>query len=505
MVGTIDRVALKNAQRLFEFVGLCLYEVQIYGRAHPRSEKAKDVVVAEAAKYFERSGAGKTVAYHFSDSQVEFRRLPLIHLTAHGERLKKTAERLELGALQLQKGISAAQVDALMAGLAAKQRSQLIEPAAAGQRAATDADGFRLYTVEEANALALARDASLSAGGGGLFGVSVPEFLVSTQTFESVLSAYCALFSDLENDRTFDYAALQGAADRVVDLFSDSNGEAPLPTRSYFDDFTFHHSVNVSLIATKVASRLVSDRDILSKLSLSALLHDVGKMRIPVEIIYKPSRLTEAEFRCLQAHPSCGAEMLLGVDGVDPMCVAVAFGHHLSPEMTSYPKTRPCYGTDWVTELISVVDIYEALTAVRPYKQALSPEKAIRVMYSMPALNGRLPLVRLVYDAEGSYPVGSIVELTTGERGVVLARNPSSPDKPRLRLLTDRARNTLPHPVDLDLSAPPAPGAEPAAIACSVVTQDASANPLTMGAGPEPTEIRDSSHEDGDALMTEEG
>ena len=252
---------------------------------------------------------------------------------------------------------------------------------------------------------------------------------------------------------------------------------------------------------------MLNDRDLLARISLAALLHDIGKTCVPAEILYKPARLTAAEFSVLQTHPSHGAEILLGVDGADPISIAVTFGHHLSPVMSSYPQTRACYGSDWITQLVSVVDIYEALTAVRPYKNALSPEKALQIMFSMPGLRHRRPIVKLLYDCEGLYPVGSLVELDTGERARVVQRNPSFPDRPRVHILTDAERNVLPDPQDTDLSIPRIGGksGEAPRIARMILAQEPTMNPLTEDTAPEPTEILGAPLEDSELLMAQEG
>jgi len=502
----IDRTAMKIAESIFENTGLCINEAQIYGKNHPRFEKAKERVQECVAKYFVKSPNSGSLTYSINGTQVEFRRLPFANLQAHGARLLKALKAAGAGALQLKRGISAAEVGSLVE-LLANQKSN--GPALQLEEVEVCFSAYRLISEKDARAMALARDGTIDPFTDGCGeGFSIPELRVSDETFEGVLSTYCSLFSSIEESQTFDYNALKQATDQVVKLFSESEeAAAPMASRSYFDDFTFHHSVNVSLITTKVASRVLNDRELLARISLAALLHDVGKTCVPAEILYKPARLTPEEFALLQTHPSDGAEILLGVDGTDPISVVVAFGHHLSPVMTSYPQTRSCYGSDWITELVSVVDIYEALTAVRPYKKALSPEKALQIMFSMPGLRNRLPIVKLLYDCEGPYPVGSLVELDTGERALVLQRNLSFPDRPRVRILTDEERHVLPDPQDTDLSIPRigGTGGEPPRIVRVILAQESTMNPLTEEPVPEPTDILGAPLEDSEVLMAQEG
>jgi putative nucleotidyltransferase with HDIG domain len=280
----------------------------------------------------------------------------------------------------------------------------------------------------------------------------VPEFEVSEDSCRSILATCRLIITNREGGISIDSARLDETSDQVLGLFKGSDAlDSPRLARSYFDDYTFHHSVNVCLIATSVASTMVKDEALLRSISKAALLHDVGKREIPAEIIHKPGKLTPEEFEVVQKHPSYGAEILLAVDGIDPLCVAVAYGHHMQSGPGSYPKTRRILKPGWITQLISVVDIYEALTAVRPYKKGLSPETAFRILFSMVGVQDRLPLLKLLYDALGRYPVGTYVELSTGERAVVIGQNLSAPDRPRVRVLTDADRSPLEAPREVNL------------------------------------------------------
>jgi hypothetical protein len=279
----------------------------------------------------------------------------------------------------------------------------------------------------------------------------------------------------------FDYDTLKVAADGVLSLFS---GGHPLQvastSREDIDDFTFHHSVNVSMLTTLVAARLVKNTDDLRRITIAALLHDVGKSRIPAEIIYKPGPLTPAEADCLRRHPALGAEILLAVEGMDPLAVTVAFCHHMSDRKESYPRTRKPIRRDWVTKLVSVADVYESLTSVRPYKAALPSESAFRLMLEMPGMQDCLGYVKLLFEHLGPYPPGTMVELSSGEWAMVLAPNSEQPYRPRVRVLTDPGHNRLDAPRDLDLAAAPAePSAdEPPAVARLVDIQSFTGNLL---------------------------
>ncbi|MBI4602143.1 MAG: HD domain-containing protein [Planctomycetes bacterium] len=497
----------KRAERIFDALGAAVSELQLYGEGHPRFQRAAGLVLGMLKDLAEKHPASRYVTFFLNGKQVEFRRVPLGGLSAHGERLVKLLDAGGIGAVRIEMGIA---LDGVCRLVRALQRPMRTMPAPEPGPGAAAGGGFRLFAPEEARLMAIVRDRNAGLdeeAGAGDLGYSLPELRIPQEAFESILRSYCALFSSIEGGKAFDYEALKGAADQTVTLMAKSREQFVAFPRGYFDDFTFHHSVNVSMAATRVAGMVLRDRETVRRITLAALLHDVGKTCVPPEVLYKPAKLTQAEFERLKAHPVLGAEILLGVRGVDPMCVAAAFGHHMHAGRNAYPVTRRQYAADWVTELISVVDIYEALTAVRPYKKALSPERALQVMFGMFGLQSRMALVKMLYDSQGPYPVGTVVELTTGERAMVIERSPPNQALPKIRILTDPERNPLPEGEDLDLAACAArgPKGEPPRISRTIVAQRAEADVLREDPEPEPTEILGSPIHDGDALAWQEG
>lgn len=272
-------------------------------------------------------------------------------------------------------------------------------------------------------------------------------------------------------------------------------------------DFTYHHSINVCLLATAAASRVIADKEFLRRVSLAALLHDVGKNEVPAEIIYKNGNLTPSEDEVLKEHSRRGAEILLSTPSIDPLCVSVAFSHHMHEGPGSYPQTRNEYECDWISRLISVVDIYEALTAIRPYKMGLAPKTAFKIMLSMPGLKDRRKFIKLLYDCVGPYPKGTLVELTTGERGVVIEQNYTFPKLPKVRILTDCELNLLTDPFEFDLADDSKDPKEdsPRIIRKPVVVQEPTQAPRRDEQKPEPDHILGNQLTDDASLMAREG
>lgn len=507
MIQALDLDTFRSAEEVFRALGTAAGALQTYGDGHPRFVESLQRTLAALLDYFMRDPETPHITFLLTGRQAEFRGIPLLRGGPQGARILKVLKSRGLGGLQIRRGITMLNVAALIRDLAGSEIPGALpaSEAALAEKPAKD-KAFSVMPMAEAQRFDLSRGASRGTGEADLF--LVPEFYVLEGTVQSLLATYKTILARPEEALALSRDLLEETVNQTIALMAPVNGSAPASiSGEYFDDFTFHHSVNVCLIATTVAGAVLKDPKVLRRISMAALLHDVGKSRIPEEILQKPGRLTPGEFEVLQAHPVHGAEILLGVKDLDPICVPVAFGHHCVYGKSPYPKTRKPYVGDWITRLVSIVDIYEALTAVRPYKRGLAPETALEVMLSMPGLEKDIDLVKLLYDSLGPYPAGSVVELTTGERAAVLGRNPMDPRLPRVRLFTDPARNILEAPVELDLAGPAnvRDGQRVSRVARTIVCQSLAESPWSDEPSPEPTDVLGAPLNDDQTLMSREG
>lgn len=204
-----------------------------------------------------------------------------------------------------------------------------------------------------------------------------------------------------------------------------------LAERPEFDVFTVQHSLRVSLFATYVATQLGAPHEFLIELGAASMFHDVGKGRIPDEVLYKPGRLDDDERRVMSMHPELGASILLDSDDVSPLALGAAYGHHLRFDGKGYPERRPWYETTRATSLIQICDVFEALTSRRPYKAPYSPARAFQILYSDPGAFDPTLLAAFTR-ALGLYPPGRFVLLKDGRLGRVV-RAGRTLDRPVVR------------------------------------------------------------------------
>jgi putative nucleotidyltransferase with HDIG domain len=230
-----------------------------------------------------------------------------------------------------------------------------------------------------------------------------------------------------------------------------------LTTLKNYDNYTFTHMVNVSILTMGQARALGIDGPLLREFGLSALMHDIGKVRTPLEVLNKPDKLTDAEFTIMKRHTVDGAEILRTTPDMPTLAPVVAFEHHLRLDGTGYPLgiTRPTLNVG--TMLCSIADVYDAMRSQRAYQQAFPSDRILEVMKRNDGTQFDQHLVRRFVQLIGIYPVGNLVRLSTGEVAVVLKVNAADPQRPQVRVLIDREGKRLALPYDLNLWDPADP------------------------------------------------
>jgi HD-GYP domain-containing protein (c-di-GMP phosphodiesterase class II) len=218
-------------------------------------------------------------------------------------------------------------------------------------------------------------------------------------------------------------------------------GLLALASQDFIDSFTVGHSVRVALLALQVASVGGASRPDLIRVGTAGLLHDIGKSRIPQEILFKRGRLTDEERAIMCQHPRLGGEVLLEQPQLDPATIGAAFCHHMSPG-GGYPDPALPFEPSGISKLVRVCDVFEALTSVRPYKTAMSPLEAYAVMFRDAGAFDP-DWLRFFVQALGIYPQGTYLALDTGEVALVVGQG-ENPTRPLVQVVTDAGGNAVP-------------------------------------------------------------
>ena len=218
-----------------------------------------------------------------------------------------------------------------------------------------------------------------------------------------------------------------------------------------YDNYTFTHMVNVSILTMAQARALGIDGVLLREFGLAGLMHDIGKVRTPAEILRKPDRLTDAEMTVMRRHVVDGAEILRRTPEIPSIAPVVAFEHHLRSDGTGYPVGVSRPKLNLATMLCSIADVYDAMRSQRAYQGSLPTERILEVMRRADGHQFDQHLVRRFTQLLGIYPPGNLVLLDDGAIAVVLQVHAPDPHRPRVRVVMDSKRRRLVTPVDINL------------------------------------------------------
>jgi len=275
---------------------------------------------------------------------------------------------------------------------------------------------------------------------------------------------------------------VQGIVDQILNEETSLIGLTAI--RDY-DEYTFTHSVNVCIFAVALGRRLGLNKAQLFDLGLSALMHDIGKSRVPLGVLQKSEQLTEEEFQRIADHPWLGVLALFNLRGqqedVSFRAMTVAYEHHMRTDLTGYPKAIRPRSISMTSKIVAVVDGYDAATTRRVYQTTpYSPAAVLQEMRDNPRRGLDQIVVKAFINLLGIYPVGTLVVLDTFELAVVIASNPRSDalSRPIVRIVSDAHGNTL-HPApEIDLASPDGNGEYPRTI---IKTADPERYGITVG------------------------
>jgi len=212
-----------------------------------------------------------------------------------------------------------------------------------------------------------------------------------------------------------------------------------LTTLKDYDNYTFTHMVNVSILTMGQARSVGIEGALLREFGMAALMHDIGKVRTPLEILNKPDKLTDDEFTIMKRHVVDGAEILRATPDIPALAPVIAFEHHLRLDGTGYPHQVKRSSLNLGTMMCSIADVYDAMRSQRAYQQAFPSDRILAVLKRSDGQQFDQNLVRRFVQLIGIYPVGNLVRLDTGEIAVVITVYAPDPHRPQVKVIVDRS------------------------------------------------------------------
>jgi len=217
-------------------------------------------------------------------------------------------------------------------------------------------------------------------------------------------------------------------------------------------EYTFNHSVNVAVLMTAFCKATGMTNDEIKIHGTGAILHDVGKAKVPDEIINKPDNLSPEEFDEIKKHPGYGKEIVENIDGITNEMIDIIYEHHENIDGSGYPRGIKGVEISYGGRIAAIIDVYDALTSDRVYHLAVDPTTALRRIHENSQQAFDFDLFAQFIQTIGIYPIGSLVRLQSGFLAIVVESGKDNPLQPIVRIIYDINKKILITPRNLDLS-----------------------------------------------------
>ncbi len=440
-------LGVEQAEELARLLATALSTRRIFEQDHDRSRDALEAITKSLDAYFGAEGAESQLRLTVSEGALLYEGVPLDSKRydldrdrVHDGSRSELAERLEKrkrGGLVIRPGVNADTLKHFLEwllGHGADDADQHFECIDVLNEGAGEGDHF----TEE-------RRASILDG--------VPDFRMPLRIHRAATEVLTRIMEGAREGKPLDYSEVKEVAGWAAEAAFDRGSQLVAPAQILANDpFTFQHSVNVFLIATTLLQPFVSSPTELTKFAQAALLHDVGKSKIPPEILEKKGALTDEEFAVIRKHPEYGAEILQTCREAESVAIHVAYCHHMRDNGYGYPQPRLPIKPGPVSNAVQVADMFEALTADRPYQKSLSVAETVDIIMGTPGMETKKNAIGVLLDRLTNAPPGSEVILNTGEHAVVISVRADSPKRPVVQITTNHFGAPLAQPLRVDLA-----------------------------------------------------
>jgi HD-GYP domain-containing protein (c-di-GMP phosphodiesterase class II) len=265
--------------------------------------------------------------------------------------------------------------------------------------------------------------------------LEIPD-VISEETRVATIKTVKSVFTEIQSAKKVDIEPIQAIVNNILDeLLQNKNILIHLTDVRCYDDYTFGHSVNVCLLSLLTGMSLGYSHQQLHWLGIGALLHDLGKTLIDWDVINKTSKLTSEEYEEVKKHAEYGFDILRQIPGIPLLSAHVAYQHHEKYDGSGYPRRLAGKEIQEFARITAVADVYDALLADRPYRLGYSNHKALEILTSSIESSFDPAVMAAFVENIAVFPIGSIVQLSTGEIGVVVDVHRGQQAKPIIRLL----------------------------------------------------------------------
>ena len=281
------------------------------------------------------------------------------------------------------------------------------------------------------------------------------EFAMAASICKQGRAAVVTMFQEARMGKTVDAESVQQLVDDItLSVSRNPNALISLARLKTADDYTFMHSVAVCAMMIALARQLGLPSEQTRSAGIAGLLHDLGKAVMPMNVLNKPGKLTEAEFNIIKSHPGEGHKLLVAGGVNDAITLEVCLHHHEKMDGSGYPGKFRGDDIGLFAKMGAVCDVYDAITSNRPYKSGWDPAESLRKMAEWGGSHFDPTVFQAFVKSLGIYPIGSLVKLTSGRIGVVTEQGRKSLTMPMVKVFFSTKSNMRILPEVIDLARP---------------------------------------------------
>ena len=456
---------LRLAEDVVRRLAGAMRAAQLYAPGHPLVQRSLDALTDSVTQLLVDQ---QTIAVGIIEQEIVVGDTPIPRAMENFGELIRRLQQLEIERIAFERGVSGDQLSTLVLTVAHPERKP-------GQAAAGAAPSDAAATL---NALTHIRVGRISLD--ERIEASSADVATIRRLYGDSVGIASNIWDVTQQEGIPDPKATQQLVDNLAQAVAQNRTAlVALTALKEYDNYTFTHMVNVSILTMAQARGLGVDGAMLREFGLAALMHDIGKVRTPKEILNKHEKLTDDEFAVMRMHVVDGAEILRRTPEMPPLSPVVAFEHHLRLDGTGYPIGVKRTALNLGTMLCSIADVYDAMRSQRAYQQSFPTDRILAVLKRNDGAQFDQHLIRRFSQLMGIYPPGNLVRLNTQELAVVLRVYAPDPYRPKVRVIADAAGEKLSRPYDVNLweMAEDAPG--PRSVVTPVDAATIGVDPLT--------------------------
>lgn len=429
----LERNRLERAKRTLGLLSAAQRSATLYPDNHPVLGESIDALTTSVNELVE---SGEVATFNIHKGSLFFGSVVLPQESIMHSRLIADCRDRHIGSIAFLPGGTRDELAALIALLNIEERLLRTQDAAAWL-AAREVSHVAVAAVSELEAEA---EGDESEGDEQAKRVGQE----ATKIYRMVLDVMRQMELQIRSGGAVEISKARQMSDSILSLMLQNRSAViALSTIKSHDEYTLFHSVNVMILSLGLGTLLSLERDKLRELGLAALMHDVGKITVPREILQKPGPLTTEEWKAMRRHPTNGAHLLDNLSDYGEAMMVVAFEHHMRQDLQGYPPPYERQQLHLYSRIVAIADAYDAMTTMRSYRAPLRPDKAVAVLVRESRKAFDPTLVKVFINMLGIYPVGTVVKLSTAEIAVVYEANQNDLLRPQVKVVVDPERRRV--------------------------------------------------------------